>query len=99
MSKLKICAKCHKAKDVKTSYYCYQGVYRSECKECSIKRNVLHQRRTKTWKDRSVDQEARRVYMRDYYRKNKEKFAKYREEFREKYPDYHTQYARKKKEK
>lgn len=99
MKKLKICAKCHEAKDTGTCFYCYKGVYRSECKKCSIKRNGRHQFKNKTWKEREVDREARRVYMRAYYQKNKAKFAEYREEFREKYPDYYKQYFRKKKEK
>lgn len=37
--------------------------------------------------------------MRDYYEKNKDKFAKYRTEFKERYPEYYKQYFRARKEK
>ncbi len=50
------------------------------------------------WKTRYGDDDARRTYMRSYYSKNKDKFAKYREDFRLKFPGYHKEYARKRKE-
>lgn len=99
ISELKICSKCHKAKDAMRDYYMCQGKWRSECKACTIKRNVRYQRTVRAWKGRSEDPDARNEYMRDYYSKNKEKFAKYRQEFKERYPEYHKEYYRKRKEK
>lgn len=99
MSDLKICSKCNKAKKATQDFYLCSGRWRSECKKCTVKRNVKYQRKIRAWKTRYVDDEARRAYMRDYYAKNKEKFAQYREEFRERYPDYYTLYFRARREK
>lgn len=80
-------------------YYLCAGRWRSECKMCTIKRNVRYQKKTKAWKHRYVDDDARRLYMREYYAQNREKFAKYRAEFKERYPDYYKDYFRARKEK
>lgn len=95
---LKTCTKCHEIKSYEDFYIC-GGRTRSECKKCTIKRNVRYQKKTKAWKRRYVDDDARRIYMRDYYEKNKDKFAKYRTEFKERYPEYYKQYFRARKEK
>lgn len=74
-----------------------QGKYRAACKMCTIKRNIQYQKRHQTWKNRIVNLEHQRKYMVDYYAKNKDKFAQYRKTFKEKFPAYHREYARKKK--
>lgn len=98
MSTLKICCKCEKAKKVE-DFYQFKGDYRTECKACTIKRNVIYQRKMKVWKYRDNDNEARKVYCRKYYQKNKEKFAKYRADFIKRHPEYYKKYFRKQKEK
>jgi ribosomal protein L37AE/L43A len=40
--------------------------------------------------------EARRQYMREYYRENKEKFREYQKQFKEKNPGYHKKYYQEK---
>lgn len=96
-SNLKICSKCNSEKIAETEFYRCRGILRSECKECTIKKNVIYQRRVKAWMNRFVDEDEKRSYMVDYYSKNKEKFAEYRRKFRERYPEYHKEYARKRK--
>lgn len=99
MSDLKICSKCHQAKEAMRDFYLCSGRWRSECKACTIKRNVRYQKKTKAWKYRYVDDDTRRLYMREYYEKNKDKFAQYRAEFKERYPEYYKEYFRARKEK
>jgi hypothetical protein len=94
---LKICSKCNCAKIASTDFYVCQGKWRSECKACTIRKNVRYQKRVKAWKHRFVDNDEQRSYMVEYYAKNKEKFAEYRRKFKEKYPDYYKEYARKQK--
>lgn len=93
----KICSKCNCAKVSETDFYMCQGKMRSECKACTIKKNVRYQKQTKSWMHRFIDDEQQRSYMVDYYAKNKEKFAEYRRKFKERYPEYHKEYARKRK--
>ncbi len=99
MSNLKICTLCNKTKEADIDFYLCGGKYRSECKTCTIRKNVAYQRRVKSWKYRYGSEEERKLYMRTYYHKNKNKFAKYREEFRDKYPGYYKEYFRTRKEK
>lgn len=94
---VKICSKCNCAKIAETDFYMCQRKRRSECKACTIKKNVRYQKRTKAWLHRFVDDEEQRSYMVDYYSKNKEKFAEYRRKFKERNPDYYKEYARKRK--
>ena len=91
---LKICSRCNEAKVEKKDFYCCRGFYRSECKKCTIKKNVRYQKVTKPWLNRFVDGDEKRSYMVDYYSKNKAKFAEYRRKFRELYPDYYKDYNR-----
>jgi len=97
VSDLKICSKCNKAKIAYMDFYMCQGKWRSECKMCTIKKNVRYQKSVKAWKHRFIDNEEQRSYMVEYYAKNKEKFAGYRKKFKEKYPDYYKEYSRKRK--
>lgn len=99
MSEYKICSKCHEAKEATTDFYLCSGKWRSECKACTIKRNVRYQRKTQAWKYRYVDDDERRHYMREYYANNKEKFAKYRADFKDRYPEYYKEYFRNRKDK
>ena len=99
MDQTKNCSKCRKQKILHLDFYMCKGRYRSECKACTIKRNVAHQKEKRTWLDREVDEEARKAYMREYYAENKGKFAEYRKVFRMKYPEYYKEYFRKRKEK
>ena len=94
---IKICSRCNTPKDSILDFYICQGKWRSECKACTIKKNVRYQRRVEAWKYRFVDNDEKRSYMVDYYSKNKEKFAGYRKKFKEKYPEYYKEYSRKRK--
>ena len=95
---IRICNRCGESKRYIDYYFC-SGKPRSECKTCTIRRNIIYQRQVKAWKSRYETDEARKIYMRAYYHKNKQKFAKYREDFRLRYPDYYKDYFRKRKEK
>jgi len=98
MDEMKICSQCNEAKIKRLDFYFCVNQYRSECKVCTIKKNGQHQRKVKTWKKRNGEDDALKIYRRDYYAKNKEKFAKYREEFNERFPQYYKDYYRKRKE-
>jgi hypothetical protein len=74
-----------------------QGKRRSECKACTIKKNVRYQNEVQAWKHRFVDNDEQRSYMIEYYAKNKAKFAEYRRKFRERNPGYYKEYSRKRK--
>lgn len=97
MSDMKICTRCNKAKIIHMDFYMCQGKYRSECKMCTIKKNVKHQKKTKAWKHRYLDNDEKRSYMVDYYAKNKDKFAEYRRKFKERYPNYYKEYNQRRK--
>lgn len=99
MNDMKVCSKCHEEKELRQDFYMCAGRWRSECKKCTIKRNVRYQRKVKSWKYRYSDDISRKLYMRTYYGKNKEKFAKYRADFRTRFPEYYKEYFRKRKEK
>lgn len=94
---LKICSRCNCAKIASTSFYRCQGKMRSECKACTISKNVRYQKQTQAWMHRFVDEEGKRSYMVDYYSKNKAKFVEYRRKFRERNPDYYKDYTRRRK--
>lgn len=99
MSLEKQCSKCGETKrKYKDFYICGQRL-RSECKVCTIKTNTSHQKATQAWKTRYPDDEVRKLYFRSYYAKNKEKFAKYRHEFKLRYPKYFRDYQINKKRK
>lgn len=98
VSKYKNCNICNAKKVIKDHFYCSKGTYRAECKACTIKKNVLYQQKNKTWQHRFVDDDCQRSYMSDYYSKNKEQFAEYGKNFRERNPEYHKLYARRKKD-
>ena len=93
----KKCSRCHKIKIQRLDFYMCQGKWRSECKTCTIKKNTAYQKKTKAWTHRFVDSQERKAYMMQYYAANKEKFAAYRDSFKNKNPEYHKLYARKKK--
>lgn len=93
----KSCSRCKVKKYLISEFYVYQGKWRSECKACTIKKNVDYQKKTKAWKHRFVDREGRRSYMVEYYARNREKFAEYRKKLKKKYPKYYRDYARRKK--
>ena len=99
MDDLKVCSRCRKKKQAEKDFYLCSGKWRSECKECTIKRNVKYQRKIRSWEYRDVDNDGRRSYMREYYANNKEKFAKYRADFKERYPEYYKEYFRNRKDK
>ena len=92
MPRLKICSKCAKAKEPMKDFYLCSGKWRAECKVCTIKRNCRYQRETEAWKHRYPDDETRNKYCREYYAKNKERFAQYRKEFAERHPGYYQEY-------
>lgn len=96
-SELKICTKCNCLKSSETDFYMCQGRLRSECKACTISKNVIYQKKKQSWKKRAMSDEEQKSYMVDYYGKNKEKFAEYRRKFKENHPEYYKEYFRKKK--
>lgn len=94
---VKVCSRCIGNKFLRTDFYLCKGTYRSECKACTIKRNTKNQRDSKIWRSRILDPEKQRKYSLAYYAKNKDKFAGYRRKFREKNPNYNTNYGRRKR--
>lgn len=99
MDRLKVCTRCHQSKNLLKDFYSSKGKIRSECKKCTISRNSRYQSKMKSWRFRFVDNDVKRSYMSEYYRKNKEKFAQYQDNFRKKNPDYFKNYARERKNK
>ena len=84
------CSKCRKLKLQDDFYYC-SGIRRSECKQCTIRRNWRYQQKTKAWLTRNAG-EDRKAYMRAYYHRNKDKFKKYREDFKQRNESYFKEY-------
>lgn len=87
----KCCTTCFVPKPLDEFYRC-SGILRGECKECVIKKNVAHQQKTKPWRNKKIDKMKKRKYHRDYYEKNKEKFLKYRTDFKQRHPNYYKEY-------
>lgn len=94
---IKKCSSCKKEKDMKTEFYFSKGKIRSECKKCTIQRNLTYQRKSKSWKKRCSDYAENREYMLRYYEENKERFAEYRRTFLERHPGYYRAYADRKR--
>ena len=94
---MKICSRCNTPKYALLDFYLCQGKWRSECKACTIKKNVRYQKRVEAWKHRYVDNDEKRLYMVEYYSKNKDKFAEYRKKFRAQHPEYYKEYSRRRK--
>ena len=92
----KRCKMCGKKGEEETDFYCSCGAVRGECKECSIKRSYLVQKREKSWLERNMS-EDRSVYMKEYYQKNKERFARNRKAFVDNNPNYYREYYHKRK--
>jgi hypothetical protein len=92
MEQFKTCTKCQQYKELTEGFYKCAGKYKSECKKCTIKRNVKYQQEQQSWKYRYKDDDTRKLYMRNYYSKNKEKFAEYRRRFIERFPGYFKDY-------
>lgn len=95
--RLKTCIRCRKDKDSLLDYYANQGHMRAECKACTSRLNTQRQKRQKVWINRFVDEESRKEYAKEYYAKNKERFASYRSAFKKKNPEYHKMYQRNRK--
>lgn len=91
------CSKCRIDK-LPTDFYSSKGITRSQCKHCVIRANVRYQQANSTWLDRDTDPDARKAYMREYYKKNPEKYVEYRMRFAAKHPEYHKLRKRKLKE-
>lgn len=94
----KICTKCKEIKDAEKDFYICKGIQRSECKKCTIKKNLSYQRTAKPWVGRTSDKDEQRSYSVQYYAKNREKFALYRASFKERHPSYHKDYGRKRRD-
>lgn len=89
----KRCSCCKTEKPIKTDFYFSKGKIRSECKKCTIHRNIIYQRKAKTWKKRSSENSYDREYARQYYQDHKEAFSEYRRTFLERHPGYYRAYA------
>lgn len=97
------CTICKSVKPLTEFYRCLNGargyVFKSECKECTIQRNSSSEKKSHYTKKRSGDPKYQE-YQREYYRKNIEKFRKYRNEFKLRHPEYHKhRYAKRQEEK
>jgi len=92
MKEKRICKKCGVEKDLQEGFYFISGYYRHTCKKCTIKKLGKQQKEKQSWKFKEKDQDQINAYQREYYKKNPQKFAKYREAFRKKYPGYHKDY-------
>ena len=90
----KHCKRCEETKLLEDFYVC-KGRMRPECKQCTIKQNSEHQKKKKPWRTRNIDHDSHKLYMREYYARNKDKFKIYRERFKEKFPGYFTAYSKK----
>lgn len=91
----KRCTKCKRVCN-ETEFHVCSGRPLSECKECRRERSRRDQ---KKYNDtRNLDPEAYRAYRLGYYHQNKDKFAEYRANFRERHPDYYKNYTKQKKE-
>ena len=99
MSYLKKCSKCEVLKHAEKDFYFCQGKWRTECRQCTIKRNIQYQKKIQYWKARNPDDDRRRSDKREYYEKNKQKFAEYRENFKQKNPGYYKEYYKNKQKK
>lgn len=86
----KHCEECRAFK-VLSDFYFYKNSPRKDCKKCIIKRNGDRQKYTKSWRKRHISR-GDTTYSREYYKKNKEKFASYRQKFMENNPDYYKNY-------
>jgi hypothetical protein len=82
---------------MKNEFYFSKGKIRSECKKCTIKRNLAYQKKAQSWKKRCSNYSDHREYMLNYYADNRDKFAEYRRTFLEKHPGYYRAYADKKR--
>jgi hypothetical protein len=92
MDEQKRCSCCGKWKILSADFYCSKGVFRAECKVCTIRRNTKYQKVNKSWLGRSLNKEERKRYMRDYYMKNVKNYKEYREKFVRNNPDYYRKY-------
>ena len=92
---IKICSKCGIEKELPGDFYMCSGIYRSECKKCTIRVNGRYQSDKKIWLNRG---EEHKEYMRKYRAENKEKFAAYRRAHKERDPDYWKKYFKKRRE-
>lgn len=99
MNNRKKCTHCLKNKDASKDFYLCSGRIRGECKACTINKNVKYQKKVGAWKVKFKDDATRHEYMREYYKNNKEKFARYRAEFKLRNPEYYKNYLRMRKEK
>lgn len=95
MHDLKTCTRCHEEKQKESHFYKCNGKFRSECKACTIQRNTEYQQTSETWQQRHRASVSRRIYMRNYYATNKEKYTQYRKEFKLRNPDYYKKYFQK----
>lgn len=96
----KICKRCHEEKDGLTDFYICKGYVRPVCKKCMCKDGSIYLKKMmKLYPERYKREftEERREKSLEYYSKHKKKFAKYREAFREKHPDYFRMYAQKRR--
>ena len=92
----KKCIKCKKEKPL-TEFYCYQGVFRTNCKSCAIRGNTQYTKKRRAMLKAmgiSVYTEARIEYMRAYRNDNKEKYEDYTKAFLNRNPEYFKEYYR-----
>lgn len=90
MTTTKLCKNCNTEKEV-TCFYAHKGKPRYHCKECLKTYSKAYREKTRLTDEQK---EQRKLYLRNYYQQNKDKFIEYRKTLNEKHPNYHTQYAR-----
>ncbi len=88
----KKCSLCDELKIKENDFYCSGGIFRAECKRCTIKKNIATSKIKQPWKTRFASEEERKVYAKAYYAKNRDQFKIYRDEFKRKNPEYYKEY-------
>lgn len=90
---IKVCSKCKLELELDNFYLCGKDknapYYKSECKKCSIERNLIYQ---KLHKKKKTLTKKQRDAAKTYYKQNKERWKLYRQRFLEKHPGYYKSY-------
>lgn len=90
----KTCIKCKVEKESPADFYKQKDYIRNICRECFKKITRIQSEKRKLLKKEANPNYS---YSREYYAKNKEKFAEYRRRFLEKNPGYMKRFRKKPK--
>ena len=97
---MKMCSRCEEVKCKITDFYMCAGKFRSECKACTIKKNISYQQEKKKIPQDQIKLMKREAYMKSYYAQEnvRKKYVHYRKKFRDKHPGYFKIYGQKLRE-